>query len=83
MLMDIRHPPGEFDRMMLDWSATCDMPLHILLTRADKLKRGARQKALLAARSLLHGSASVQVFSATSKLGVESLEEKLKGWMCE
>lgn len=38
LLMDIRHPLTDFDRMMLDWSRAAGMPLHILLTKADKLR---------------------------------------------
>src|SRR5690606_6382964 len=40
LLMDIRHPLQEFDSTMLRWAISGDMPVHILLTKADKLNRG-------------------------------------------
>ena len=47
LLSDIRHPLKKFDRMMIEWAAQANLPLHLLLTKADKLKRGATQKTLL------------------------------------
>ena len=43
MLMDIRHPLTDPDKQMLGWAVTASMPVHILLTKADKLKRGLRK----------------------------------------
>ena len=37
LLMDVRHPMQDFDRQILSWAATAAMPVHILLTKADKL----------------------------------------------
>ena len=50
MLMDIRHPLTEPDRQMLGWAVAASMPIHILLTKADKLKRGPAQSTLLSVR---------------------------------
>ena len=57
MLMDIRHPLTEPDRQMLSWAEAASMPVHILLTKADKLKRGPAQSTRwhLAARRLPSG----------------------------
>ena len=44
LLSDIRHPLKEFDRLMIDWANQSDLPLHILLTKADKLKKRSRPK---------------------------------------
>ena len=52
LLMDIRHPLQEFDRFMLDWSVESQMPVHILLTKADKLKRGPAKATLCFERHL-------------------------------
>lgn len=46
LLSDIRHPLKEFDRQMLEWARQCDLPLLLLLTKCDKLKRGAARDAL-------------------------------------
>jgi GTP-binding protein len=40
-MMDIRHPMTDFDLLMLDWAVASGMPMHILLTKADKLTYGA------------------------------------------
>jgi GTP-binding protein len=81
LLMDIRHPLKEFDKMMIKWSIDSGLPLHILLTKADKLKRGGQQNGLLGVRKLLPAEITVQVFSATKKLGIKELEKSLTGWL--
>ena len=71
LVMDIRHPFQSFDDEMLTWSAASELPLHILLNKADKLKSGARSQALMAARKRLVDSptVSVQCYSALTGLG--------------
>jgi len=81
LLMDIRHPLKEFDEMMIEWSIDSGLPLHILLTKADKLKRGGQQNGLLGLRKHLPPEITVQVFSATKKLGIKELEKCLTGWL--
>lgn len=81
LLVDIRHPMKEFDEMTINWCIETGLPLHILLTKADKLKRGAQQAALLSARRSLPDFITIQVFSATKKMGLEVLEQKLQGWL--
>ncbi|MEC7294667.1 MAG: ribosome biogenesis GTP-binding protein YihA/YsxC, partial [Pseudomonadota bacterium] len=66
LLMDVRHPLTEFDQMMLDYADQRGMPVHILLTKADKLKRGPASAALQKVRSRLkewEDLVSVQLFS--------------------
>ncbi|QKE65079.1 YihA family ribosome biogenesis GTP-binding protein [Aquipseudomonas campi] len=85
LMMDIRHPLTEFDRMMLDWSKASHMRLHILLTKADKLTFGAAKNALLKVRQDIHKGwgtdASIQLFSAPKRQGVEEAQAVLAGWM--
>lgn len=81
LLMDVRHPMKEFDEMMINWSQDSDMPLHILLTKADKLKRGAQQNQLLSVRKSLPENASIQLFSATKKQGLDNLATQLTTWL--
>ena len=81
LLMDIRHPLKEFDEMMIEWSIESGLPLHILLTKADKLKRGGQQNGLLRLRKHLPPEITVQVFSATKKLGIKELEKSLTDWL--
>ncbi len=81
LLMDIRHPMKEFDEMMIEWSIDSSLPLHILLTKADKLKRGGQQNGLLSLRKHLPPEITVQIFSATKKLGIKVLEKSLTEWL--
>ncbi|HUH38796.1 MAG TPA: ribosome biogenesis GTP-binding protein YihA/YsxC [Spongiibacteraceae bacterium] len=84
LLSDIRHPLQEFDRMMLGWAASCGMPVRLVLTKADKLKRGAAQNTFLQVRrelAALEGDVSVQLFSAVTKAGVDELRECLTAWL--
>jgi GTP-binding protein len=83
IIMDIRHPMKEFDWQMLDWCHYYNLPVHILLTKADKLKRGAQQSSLLAVRKQLKQSgsdATVQTFSALKQTGLDELVTKLNEW---
>ncbi|HHJ13749.1 MAG TPA: YihA family ribosome biogenesis GTP-binding protein [Gammaproteobacteria bacterium] len=84
LLMDVRHPLTEHDRQMLWWCAESGLRVHVLLTKADKLKRGAAKTALLGARRALperHPGASVQLFSALKKTGLEELRTVLDSWL--
>jgi GTP-binding protein len=80
LVMDIRHPLRPFDQQMLTWCAATAIPCHVLLTKADKLKRGpARSTLLKVGRSLPEG-ASAQIFSAASREGLAELIERLNRW---
>ncbi|QLF93268.1 YihA family ribosome biogenesis GTP-binding protein [Pseudomonas sp. ABC1] len=85
LMMDIRHPLTEFDRMMLDWASASGMPLHILLTKADKLAFGAAKTALLSISRDIHRQwgtdASIQLFSAPKRQGVEEAQLVLAQWL--
>ena len=83
LLMDIRHPLKDTDRQTLAWAAVSNLPVHILLSKADKLKSGARKKTLMAVEKeveLLHPAATVQIFSALKKLGLDQLTARLDHW---
>lgn len=80
LVMDIRHPMRPFDEQMLAWCAATGVPCHVLLTKADKLKRGPAQATLLKVRKALPAGATAQVFSATGGDGLGDLIDKLDGW---
>ncbi|WP_298611873.1 ribosome biogenesis GTP-binding protein YihA/YsxC [uncultured Thiothrix sp.] len=83
LVMDIRHPMTMFDQGLLAWAAHRQLPVHILLNKADKLSRGAMQNTVLAVRKELityQSPVTVQAFSASSGLGLEELWEKLNEW---
>ena len=81
VVMDIRHPLREFDTLMLDYGFKRGLSCHALLTKADKLPRGQQSKALLETRRTLGEFASVQLFSAESKQGVEEARGVLTTWL--
>ena len=85
LLMDIRHPLTDFDRLMLDWSSAGNMPMHILLTKADKLAFGAAKNALLKVRQEIRKGwgegVSIQLFSAPKRQGVEEAHAVLAHWL--
>jgi len=80
LVMDIRHPMRPFDEQMLAWCAASAVPCHVLLTKADKLKRGPARSTLLQVRRRLPGRATAQVFSAPGREGLEALIERLNVW---
>ena len=80
LVMDIRHPLRPFDEQMLAWCAAAAVPCHVLLTKADKLKRGPAQSTLLKVRKSLPAGATAQVFSARKPAGLDELIERLDLW---
>jgi len=80
LVMDIRHPLRPFDEQMLAWCAAAAVPCHVLLTKADKLKRGPAQSTLLKVRRALPAGATAQVFSARSPAGLDDLIARLNLW---
>ena len=82
LLSDIRHPLKEFDRMMIDWAVKSNLPLHLLLTKSDKLKRGPAQNTLLRVSEELKEviGVSVQLFSSVKKTGLSEVKSKISAW---
>ncbi len=83
LLSDVRHPLKEFDRMMLSWCLESTLPVHVLLTKSDKLKRGQAANTLLAAQKEFKESEGVsfQLFSATNGTGLKEARKKLDEWL--
>lgn len=83
LLMDVRHPLQPFDNMMLNWASEGQMPVHILLTKSDKLSNGPAKNVLLQiqkAVSSFETPVTAQLFSALKKTGLDTLEQKLLEW---
>ena len=83
LLMDIRHPLKELDQSMIDWALSRQLPVHILLTKADKLSRGQVQSTVLQVRKhyeLMQELLTIQAFSSLKKQGVDELIIKLNRW---
>ena len=82
LLMDIRHPLQDFDRMMLQWAKDRHLFMHILLTKSDKLNRGPASAVLQDVKKQLKAMKlefSIQLFSSASKQGVEELAMVMAG----
>ncbi|WKJ90418.1 ribosome biogenesis GTP-binding protein YihA/YsxC [Methylomonas montana] len=82
-VMDIRHPLTDFDWQMVEWCEHRQLPLHILLTKADKLKFGAAKNTLLQVQRDLSRSSIVvtlQLFSALNKTGIDDIHQMLDEW---
>ncbi len=83
LIMDVRHPLKEFDRQMLAWCEHADLPVHVLLNKADKLKRGAAGNTLQQVQSTLTAefpAATAQLFSALRGTGVDEARSVLDTW---
>lgn len=84
LIMDIRHPLTDFDWQLADWCAGAGLDLHLVLTKADKLSRGAATSTLLQVRRSLKSegvAASAQLFSAIDHSGLEEAHAMLDHWL--
>ena len=81
LIMDIRRQITKFDQQMLSFAEQVALPTHVLLTKTDKLKRGQAAKALLEVRRDLHEGATVQHFSALTRLGEDEARAKLNDYL--
>ena len=75
LVMDCRHPLKPFDEMMLQWCINNDVDTNILLTKSDKLKKGAASSTKLAVKNAVKEipNINVQLFSSLKKKGVSEL----------
>jgi GTP-binding protein len=83
VLMDIRHPLKDLDQQMIDWAVSVDIPVLLLLTKADKLASGAQKRQLNMVREAIlpfQGDITVATFSSLKKQGIEQLKNKLNEW---
>ncbi|CDG22838.1 putative GTP-binding protein engB [Xenorhabdus poinarii G6] len=83
VLMDIRHPLKDLDMQMIEWAVTMQVPVMVLLTKADKLASGARKSQLAKVRqelATLGGDVQIEYFSTLKKIGIDQLEQKLNLW---
>lgn len=85
LLMDVRHPLQEFDRNFIAWADASELPVHALLTKSDKLKRGASKNVLLSVQKEIRALEldrffSAQLFSSLKGNGLDELESKISRW---
>ena len=84
MIMDSRHPLTDLDVQMIDWFAQTGKPIHVLLSKADKLTRQEQALVLREVQAELKGigdNCTVQLFSSLKRTGVAEAEAMLAGWL--
>ena len=83
IVMDVRHPLKDGDIELANWAGSRNLPLHLVLTKADKLGRGKQNEALLWVRKQVDPNVGVQLFSATSGQGLDELEAIMAEWLLD
>ncbi|MEM6707511.1 MAG: ribosome biogenesis GTP-binding protein YihA/YsxC [Pseudomonadota bacterium] len=85
LVMDIRHPLQDFDQDLLRWATDVELPVQVLLNKADKLKSGAQKRTLQTVRQALStygtGERYVDCFSALRGQGQDLLIARLNDWL--
>lgn len=84
LIMDSRHPLKDSDQQLINWCNESQMPLHCLLTKADKMSRGQGLQELQRVKqelTKLNQFATAQLFSSTKKTGVDDLQHILNQWL--
>jgi len=79
LLLDIRHEPTENDKMLYDWCKHYELPVILVATKSDKLKRSQLQKHMAIIRRGLEATEQVLPFSSLTKAGREELWKVLDG----
>lgn len=83
IIMDIRHPLKESDQQIINWAVACRIPLHILLSKSDKLNHGAAVMTLRQVQEALHEidpTITVQLFSSQDRTGLDEAKALLTSW---
>jgi GTP-binding protein len=84
LIMDIRHPLMELDWNLIHWAAKRALPMHILLTKADKLSKSAAKQTLQVVEQELKAkhlhTITLQLFSSTEGIGIEDAHQQLDQW---
>jgi len=84
LIMDARHPLTPLDLQMIQWFAPTGRPMHVLLTKSDKLTRGPATQTLAKVRRELSkwgDQVTVQLFSSLKKTGMDEAEQVVSGWL--
>jgi GTP-binding protein len=84
LIMDIRHPLKEMDEQLIDWAVQCNLLLHVLLTKSDKLSRNNVKNTLESvtdALAVYGDTVTVQVFSSNDKTGLDEAIGVLNDWL--
>ncbi|MBI0113131.1 MULTISPECIES: ribosome biogenesis GTP-binding protein YihA/YsxC [unclassified Gilliamella] len=86
VLMDIRHPLKDLDQQMIEWAVSVNIPVMLLLTKADKLASGAQKKQVNMVKEAIlpfQGDITVAPFSSPKRIGLDALKQKLDEWFSQ
>jgi GTP-binding protein len=83
LVVDVRRLLTDFDWQLLRLADAVATPVHVLLTKSDKLKRGQASDALREAGKQLGAAATAQLFSATRKVGLDEARERMQGFLAD
>ena len=83
LIVDIRRKLTDFDRQMIAFAESVELPIHILLTKSDKLKKGQAANALMEVRREVADRASVQLFSALKRQGEQEARDVLEHFLTD
>ena len=85
LIMDSRHPLKELDYKMLDFFGSTGKPIHIVLSKVDKLTIQEKNKTIQTVKAALteggYKNFSIQLFSCPKNVGIEELQQTLNGWI--
>jgi GTP-binding protein len=81
LVVDSRRGLADSDLELIDWADPARRRIHVLLSKADKLTRSEGGKAQAAAVTALAGHATVQLFSALRRVGIEDAQDRLQSWL--
>lgn len=83
LLMDVRHPLRDSDQQLLEWCDSVNLPVHVLLNKADKLSRSKAQRVLTDLRQALQGESEtpISLVSARTGLGLEAARDVLRAYL--
>lgn len=83
LIMDARHPLTPLDRQMLDWFLPTGKPVHVLLSKADKLSNSEKVQTLrqVTQELIAFDGVSVQLFSSLSRMGADEATRQIEGWL--
>jgi GTP-binding protein len=81
LVVDCRRGLADSDLELINWADPARRGIHVLLAKADKLTRAESMKVRAAAVAVLGGHATVQLFSALRRIGIEEAQDRLQSWL--
>jgi GTP-binding protein len=86
LIMDVRRPLTALDDQLLEWLRPSGVPIHILLSKSDKLtqhKANATLREVIASLHGRHPNCSAQLFSSTRKIGIVEAARQIHRWLSD